>query len=168
MLLVVGIPCVLFAVLITASIVKDLFLGRPPKAERAAALTSAELLACHGDVRALLDGLVREAARLQLEPLDHDEATSTTGDAFGADWDRRWRDLESRCRFPELADRGLGTAYDRMAWVHRSLPRTKLQVREWMARFSRDLRPEIAEMRRALDKSQADLKTTAGQGKRHE
>lgn len=168
MLVAVGIPCALFSLLITASIVNDLFLGRPPAAERAAALSPAEKLACVRDVRGLLEGLVHEVAQLELESLTSDAELDASWDVFGAAWDRDWRDSDARCRFEELADKGLGTAFDRTAWVHRSLPRTKLQYREWMGRFSRDLRPEIEEMRRALDRSQADLGKTAGQGKEHE
>ena len=157
--------CGLVAVLIIVSIVNDLFLGRAPPRGRAA-LSQDELLACNRDVRALLESLVRESARLQLAPLTGDETMGQSWDVAGESWDRTWREVEGRCRFDALADQGLGAAYDRIAWVHRSLPRTKLQYTEWMARFSRDLRPEIGEMRRALDKSQAVLQEgSAGQEK---
>ena len=155
----------LVSILITASIVNDLFLRRPPAAARAAALSPADILACNREVRGLLEGLVLEASRLAQAPLGSDEALGASWDEFEGRWDEAWNGLETRCRFSELADQGLGTAYDRTAWVYRSLPRARLQYKEWMARFSRDLRIEIAEMRRALDKSQADLGTPgAGQG----
>jgi len=137
--------------------VNDLFLRRPPAAARAAALSPADILACNREVRGLLEGLVIEASRLAQAPLGSDEALGASWDEFEGRWDEAWNGLETRCRFSELADQGLGTAYDRTAWVYRSLPRARLQYKEWMARFSRDLRIEIAEMRRALDKSQADL-----------
>jgi hypothetical protein len=170
-LLVVGIPCVLLALLITVSVVNDLFLGRPPPSERTAALSPSEMVTCNRDVRALLERIVREASRLEAATLRGDDlgALGASWDAFGNEWQRSWDEVEARCRFAALADKGLGTAYDRTAWVHQSLPRLKLKYREWMARFSRDLAPEIAEMQRALDKSQVDLdERSAGQGKAHE
>jgi hypothetical protein len=142
-----GVPAAAFAVLTTASVVNELFLRRPPATERVA-LSPAEMSSCNHVVRALLDGLVREPTR--------------SWDALDAEWEEAWKQAETRCGFSTLADKGLGAAYDRMASVHRSLPRTKLKVREWMARFSTDLAPEIAEMRRALDKGQVD------QGQGHE
>jgi hypothetical protein len=162
LVLAAGVLCGLVGLLITVSIVNDLFLGRTPPSARTA-LSPDELLACNRDVRGLLEGLVREATRLQLEGLTSDggEATSESWQVAGERWDRTWREVDARCRFDALADQGLGPAYDRIAWVHRSLPRTKLQYTEWMARFSRDLRPEIGEMRRALDKSQATLQQRA-------
>jgi hypothetical protein len=40
-----------------------------------------------------------------------------------------------------------------MAWVHRNLPRLKLQYRETMQRFTDRQAETLAEMRDALDKS---------------
>jgi hypothetical protein len=144
-------------VLVSASIVIDLFAtGR--KEARREALAAPELAACHADVRLLLERLAREAARLELLPLEGRPGDLvTTWDGFAGSWDTAWREIDTRCRFSQLADRGLGTAYDRMAWVHRSLPSTKKKYAEKMARFSRDLAGEVAQMRRALDKSLADL-----------
>jgi hypothetical protein len=124
------------------------------------------MLECNRQVRELLDGLVREAAHLEVAPLSTDiEDPAAEWDREGKGWEARWRAADARCRFSQLADQGLGTAYDRMAWVHRSLPRTRLKFTERMARFSDDLAEEVGEMRRALDKSQAAL-PAAGQGNR--
>lgn len=165
LLAVIGLPAAALAILISASIVIELFATPRAAADRATP-GAAEQLACNREVQALLDRLVREAARVELTPLESRGDIGQLGaswDAFSGEWDAEWRAAEARCRFAALADRGLGTAFDRMAWVHRSLPTTKLKYAEQMARFSRDLAPEVAEMRRALDKSHADLeKRSAG------
>jgi hypothetical protein len=164
-LAIVAILAGAIGVLVTASIVIELFAtGRP--AARREAPSAAEQAACNRDVRALLERLVREAARLEQLPLEgRGEDLVKTWDSTIQAWDDEWAALGERCRFAQLADRGLGTAYDRIAWVHHSLPTTKLKYAEMMARFSRDLAGEVAEMRRALDKSLVDLgERGAGQG----
>lgn len=150
-----------FGILITASIVIELFATGRPEARREAP-TAAEMAECNRGVRLLLERLVREEARLEQLPLESPTTDPiATWDVFARAWDEDWRAAGERCRFDQLTDRGLGTAFDRMAWVHRTLPTTKLKYAEKMARFSRDLAGEVAEMRSALDKSLADL---AGQG----
>ena len=158
MLAVVGLPAVAFAILVSASIVIELF------ATRAGATPTrpgaAEQLACNEAVRGLLDRLVREGSRLEVMPLEGsgkiDELVQSW-DRFSVAWDDDWRAAQTRCGFDVLAESGLGVAFDRAARVHRSLPATKLKYAEQMARFTHDLAAEVAEMRRALDKSHADL-----------
>jgi hypothetical protein len=152
-------------ILITASIVIELFATGRPEARREA-LSVEEQAVCNREVRLLLERLVREASRLELLPLEgRPTDLVATWDTFGGKWGDDWRALGERCRFAQLADRGLGTAYDRTAWVHHTLPTTKLKYAEKMARFSRDLAGEVAEMERALDKSLADLeKRRRGEG----
>jgi hypothetical protein len=144
-------------ILIAASIVIELFATGRPEARREA-LPVAEQAVCNRDVRSLLERLVREAARLEQLPLEgRTTDLIAMWDGFAQSWGDDWRALGERCRFAQLADRGLGTAYDRIAWVHHTLPTTKLKYAEQMARFSRDLAGEVAEMRSALDKSLKDL-----------
>jgi hypothetical protein len=123
--------------LLLVSIVVDLFFRRvehhPPPTD---------LVACNQDVRTLLDDL---AGR----PLGGD------WDAWSREWQDRWGKVNTRCGFDE--DLRLGTAYDRMAEVHQRLETARLKYRELMARFSRDLEHDLGEMRRALDRSLADL-----------
>jgi hypothetical protein len=155
-LAVVGIPTALFAILVSASIVIELFATRAGAAP--ARPGAAEQLACNEAVRELLDRLVREAARMEMVPLDGKvEDLAKAWDGFSVAWDDDWRAAERRCGFDELAESGLGVAFDRVARVHGSLPATKLKYAEQMARFTQDLAAEVAEMRSALDKSHADL-----------
>jgi hypothetical protein len=157
LLLLVGLPIAAFGILVAASIVIELFATGRREARREA-LEPGEQVACNAEVRVLLERLAREAARLELLPLEGRPADLIANwDAFAVSWETAWSAADARCRFSQLADRGLGTAYDRVAWVHRSLPTTKLKYAEKMARFSRDLAGEVAQMRRALDKSLADL-----------
>jgi hypothetical protein len=146
--LAVFVPTAALALLIAASIVIEL-LDRPLPRAHAPALTPAEITTCRRDVAALLDALVREGAREQEAP--RGEALGETWDAFGKAWDAEHRAVSARCRFDELAESGLGREYDRAAWVHQSLPRTRLKIGHQLARFARDLADEIAGMRRALE-----------------
>jgi hypothetical protein len=140
-------------VLVSASIVNEL-LGNRPHRGATPVLTPAEIASCRRDVATLLERLVREAARVQEAPLEGRGDGAELGrrwDAFGSAWDESWREVDARCRFGELAETGLGRGYDRAAWVHRSLPRTRLKVGHQLARFARDLADEVAGMRRALE-----------------
>jgi hypothetical protein len=142
------------ALLVFASIVVELYGGRgsgtgprPP--------TPTDLLQCNDDVLHLLEDLVDTPAELM-----HLAGQGVPGtelgrawEGFSHDWDRRWATVNTQCQFDELADTGLGQAYDRMAWVHRNLPRLKLQYRETMQRFTDRQAETLAEMRDALDKS---------------
>ena len=166
LLIVVGAPVGLLAVLIATSIVLDLFAYRP--LTPAQTLGPEELVACNRAVRGLLDGLVDQVARLEQATLSRQiPDIGADWDAFASRWQASWEATGGRCGFGELEGNGLGTGYDRMAWVHRNLPTTRLKLRELVSHFSRDVGVDVAEMRDALDKSQADL-ASPGQGKRHE
>ena len=150
-----------FALLVTASIVIELFASDRARGD-AARPDPALQLACNQEVTRLLDTLVREAARIELMPLDgvrRMDELADGWDRFARGWDERWRAAEDRCRFERFAETGLGVAFDRVAWVHQSLPEAKLKYAEQMARFTTDLAAEVAAMTRALDKSRADLES---------
>jgi hypothetical protein len=164
--LVVATPVALLAVLLSASIVVDLFFSR--RVSTTPVLTATELVACNGAVRGLLDALVRETATLETEALVGDHDVGAEWDAFASGWQRNWEQAAARCGFGELEGTGKGAAYDRMAWVHRNLPTTRLKYRELLAHFSRDLGVDVAEMRDALDKSLADLAGRRAKDKEHE
>ena len=142
-------------VLVLSSVIVELFFRR---SERTAAPTPADLLACNRDVERLLGSLGESAGRLHGEALSGDDAVlRSRWHEFDRAWQRDWQQVNERCGFDELADTGLGTAYDRMAQVHRALPRMKLKVRELIERFDAELAEDVTEMRRALDRSHDDL-----------
>lgn len=146
--------------LVLASLVYDLFLRRGP---RAPAPTVEARVRCNDEVRELLEDLGKTAASLQAQAAAGDpDERGTRWDEFSRAWDARWEAVNVRCQFDHLADTGLGKAYDRMAWVHRSLPTLKLKYRDMMKRFAADQAQELAEMRRALDASSAELHKRAG------
>jgi hypothetical protein len=161
--LAVAAPVGLLAILISASIVVDLFFSHRVTGARAP--TAADLVACNGAVRALLDGLVRETAMLETEALAGDHDTGAEWDAFSVSWQRDWEQTGARCGFGELEGTGKGAGYDRMAWVHRNLPTTRLKYRDLLAHFARDVGVDLAEMREALDRSLTDLNRAPGLGK---
>jgi hypothetical protein len=142
--------------LVIGSIAVELFFHKGTRREPP---TPVGMLECNLGVRRLLEGLGDEAALLQrASARGEDVDLAAEWDRFARDWQADWDDLNTRCAFDELADTGrVSLAYGRMAWVHRRLVTVKLEFTEMMARFSKDLEPELAEMREALDKSLADL-----------
>jgi len=160
LLIVVGAPVALLAVLISASIVLEL-LPHPPLT-RARPLKPEELAGCNATVRTLLAGLVDEAAQLEQATLARTATDlGADWDAFAGRWQVDWEATGARCGFGELEGQGLGAGYDRMAWVYRNLPTTRLKLRELVSHFARDVGVDVAEMRDALDKSRADLASPA-------
>jgi hypothetical protein len=138
------------AVLVCISIVSELFFTHSPRTRP----ERLDLIACNRDVRKLVTNLKSETSGLLLASTPDRE---TRWDQFADEWQREWVSVNERCGFDDLADTGLGAAYDRMAWVHRNLATAKLKYRELVAHFSRNLAEDVAEMERALDKSREDL-----------
>ena len=136
----------------------DLFAHRKLTSPLARSLGPNELLACNRAVRDLLERLVDETADLERSTLAGETLDlGAEWDAFANRWQSDWEGTGARCGFGELEGSGLGAGYDRMAWVHRNLPTTRLKFRELVAHFSRDVGVDVAEMRDALDKSRAGL-----------
>ena len=150
------------ALLLTASVVKDLFFRRSNVA--AAATLSherpdpAELLACHGMVLDLLTTLGRETCELLALPPsgDRGELASRWEDVSRA-WRDEWDVAEARCRFSELAETEMGVAFDRLAKVHGDLPTMRLKYQSLLVRFDEEQAAELSRMRHALDLSRRDL-----------
>jgi hypothetical protein len=163
LLIVAGVPLGLLVVLITASIVVDLFANR--RLIPARSLDAGALGTCNRAVRGLLEGLVDETTRLERSTLVSGvRDLSSEWDGFALRWQSDWEQVGARCGFGELEGTGLGASYDRMAWVHRNLPTTKLKLHELVAHFARDVGVDVTELRDALDKSRADLPQVPGQG----
>jgi hypothetical protein len=142
------------SLLLVASIVAELFGGRPGS-DGPRAPSPQDLLQCSDDVLLLLEDLADTPSDLMHEAA-HGAKVTELGEkweAFSHDWDGRWETVNVQCRFDELADTGLGPAFDRMAWVHRNLPRLKLKYRETMKRFTDDQAETLVEMRAALERS---------------
>ena len=148
------------SLLILVSVAVELF-GR--RNEPATVGTPADLLHCNQDVSALLESLGREVSTLQVEAFVGDARDlGARWEEFTREWQKQWDVAEARCLFNSRADKGLGPAFDRMAWVHRQLPRLKLEYRESMKRFENEQAREIASMRAALAKSRELLEERAG------
>ena len=150
--------------LLIASIVTNLFFHghRPDRA--APEPTATDLLSCNHDVEMLLEDLGRSSTELQAQAVQgeaHD--LGARWEEFARQkWQPRWEEVLRRCKFDELAETGLGPAYDRMAAVHRELPGMMLRYREMMKRFTNDQARDLEAMRTALDKSRRLLEERAG------
>jgi hypothetical protein len=154
------------ALLLITSIVVELF-GR--RSDTVQAPSPADLLQCNGDVLKLLEDLAVTPAEIQRAAAMGTSTTElgTRWEEFSKAWDRRWNVVNAQCRFDELAETGLGRAVDRLAWVHRNLPRLKLQYREMMKQFSETQAETLAEMREALSRSRKLLQEQAEQRPAH-
>jgi hypothetical protein len=149
------------SLLLLSSVVVELFFRG---AGGANAPTPADLLECNAEVRTLLIELGETAAEIQKEAATGDRPERDLGarwETFSRAWQRRWETVNARCRFDELADTTLGPAYNRMAEVHRKLPRLKLAYQSLLKKFTEDEAAEIARMREALDKSRELLEQEA-------
>jgi len=148
--------------LLVGSVVVELFdpLGDKP-AEKNPSPT--DLLQCNADVLHLLQDLAVTPAEIQREAADGTPPgeLGEKWDEFSRTWDRRWNVVNVQCQFDELAETGLGPAFDRMAEVHRSLPGLKLAYREMMKAWNDKQAGRLADMRDALAKSRRLLEEQA-------
>lgn len=149
------------ATLLIASIVVELF-GRSGQAP---APSPEDLLQCNDDVLHLLEDLANAPADIMRQAAEGVPGSELgkRWEGFSHDWDRRWETVNTRCKFDELADTGLGPAFDRMAWAHRNLPRVKLKYRDQMKQFTDSEAETLVEMRGALDRSRQLLQEQAEQ-----
>jgi hypothetical protein len=133
-----------------ASIVTEL---APPSPSRAAASPSGSSQACLTDVTKLYDALVDEGAEAAHQGGAKAEAAARW-DAFQLRWREAWQEVGARCA---LGEQSRGPGVERMAWVHVRLPALARKYRESLARFDKEVAPDLAEMGRALAESQREL-----------
>jgi hypothetical protein len=152
-----------FALLLVASIVKDLFF-RGAGVARAAASTDrakvADPLECHERVTDLLTGLGVAAGKLVAGPAtdqDDDRALPSMWEEFSRTWRDEWDVAAARCRFADPTAGAATPAFQRLATVHGGLPAMRLRYTSLLARFNEEQAAELARMRRALDLARRDL-----------
>jgi len=136
------------AVLLGASIVVDLVVS-PHRAP--APLQSID--DCRRDVTSLLVRLAETHAAIELAPVKGDaKDLPARWDEFAAAWQRDWEAARDRCGFGQSPS----GAYERLAHVHENLFTLRLKYAALLARFSHDVQPDVTEMRRALDRINAE------------
>jgi hypothetical protein len=150
-------------VLLTVSVAQALFWHRPAVALTGPKLSAEnpnpeELIECNRDVAELLAALGATTTALMAEagPDMH-----RRWEDFSRQWRKHYDEVDERCRFSELANTNMGTAYDRMARVHGDLPALRLKYQGLLVRFDEEQADEIDGMRRALDLSLAALEERA-------
>ena len=148
------------AFLLIGSIVKQLLFPRPRAVGLSGPKVSAEdpapedLLRCNADLQDLLTR-PGEVTRDLLKAPTHRgraEVLSAWEESTRVWWDD-YHEVGARCRFSELADARLGAVYDRMAEVYGDLPAMRRKYQELLKQFDDDQAAELAQMRRALDRS---------------
>ena len=150
-------------ILLTASIARAL-LFRSPTVELTGPKISAEnpnpeeLKKCNRDVAALLGALGTTTAALMAQPTAE---IDRHWEEFSRNWRKDYDEVNARCRFQELANTNLGTAYDRMASVHADLPAMRLKYQDLLVRFDEEQADELGRMQRALKNSLAALEERA-------
>jgi hypothetical protein len=154
-------------VLLTASVVKELFFRRPAIELPQSALTVDDpdpevLLDCHRRVLGLLNKLGAETCELlTAEPSGDRSELSGRWEDFSRTWRDEWDVVNARCRFSELADTRMGVAYDRLAQVHEDLRPMWLKYQSLFVQFDNEQAAELARMRRALDLSRTAFEEKA-------
>ena len=78
-------------------------------------------LDCQGEVNGLFVELNRKSFDLPKDAALQDFELVDQWEDFSKSWKQRWRQIGVRCRFSELAGRGIGAGYDRLAVVHEQL-----------------------------------------------
>lgn len=154
-------------VLLTASVVKELFFRRPAIELPQSALTVDDpdpevLLDCHRRVLGLLNKLGAETCELlTAEPSGDRSELSGRWEDFSRTWRDEWDVVNAQCRFSELADTRMGVAYDRLAQVHEDLRPMWLKYQSLFVQFDNEQAAELARMRRALDLSRTAFEEKA-------
>jgi hypothetical protein len=150
-------------VLLTASVAQALFWHRPAVDLTGPKLSAEnpnpkELIGCNRDVADLLAALGATTTALMADPSPD---MHRRWEEFSRQWRKHYDEVDERCRFSELANTNMGTAYDRMAGVHGDLPAMRLKYQGLLVRFDEEQADEIDRMRRALDLSLAALEERA-------
>lgn len=154
-------------VLLTASVVKELFFRRPAIELPDSALSVDEpdpsvLLDCHRRVLGLLNQLGTETCELlSVAPSGDRSELSARWEEFSRAWRDEWDVVNAQCRFSELAETRMGVAYDRLAQVHDDLRPMWLKYQSLLVRFDDEQAAELARMRRALDLSRVAFEEKA-------
>jgi hypothetical protein len=150
--------------LLTGSVARQLLFPRPPAVELSAPRVSAQdpapedLLRCNADLVTLLTQLgsvTREL--LDSPPKGELSELASRWEDFSRRWWREYDEVGARCRFNGPAHPRMGVAFDRMAEVYGDLPAIRLKYQSLLVRFNDEQAAELAQMRRALDKSQKAL-----------
>src|SRR6185369_682112 len=115
-------------------------------------------LRCQLEVEVLFDqlntavGRLAEAGGPRQTDLRHE---------FEERWVERWRSVGERCRFRELRDRKLGTAFDHLAWVHAELSVVHRGYAALLESYVAQHGTRVQELRRALETSRTTLERQA-------
>jgi hypothetical protein len=157
------------ALWLAASVAYALVLYRPHVALRGPVLSAknpnpAELRRCLDDTRELLAALDHKMTALLSAPLlgHSPKQVDAQWEHFSVEWRASWDEVDLRCRFGELFETRMGTAYDRMARVHGDLPAMRLKYQSLLVRFGDEQAEQLAEMVAELDKSHRALAPPAG------
>src|SRR5262249_44684120 len=112
-----------------------------------------EVLTCQTDVEQLFKELNEETFGLQGLVGKKDTDLAQQWEDFSKRWHDRWTEVDQRCRFSEMRDRGLGADFDRLAWAHADLEDMKLKFAALLRNYIDDQVPHIESIRRSLEAS---------------
>jgi hypothetical protein len=115
------------------------------------------LLACQGDVEGLFAEVNRELFALQALGASHKDEMAQKWEAFSKEWEARRREIGARCRFSELENRGLGSAYDHLATVYDDLEDVQHAYTVLLDNFIDHHASRVDDIRRTLEASRRAL-----------
>ena len=134
---------------------------RPPIGDRP---RIEELVACHAEVDRLFQDLNHRydeiPSQLAQNPFD---ARRRAREVQG-EWRRKWREVGQHCRFNELSGKVVQPGFDQLAAVHADLEELDIGYAALLARFGRQLAPQVDDMRKTLQASRQSLEAAAHRG----
>jgi hypothetical protein len=111
------------------------------------------LLKCQEDVESLFDGVNRKLFDLQALGARYDIELAEQWEAFSKQWKRHRLEVGARCRFDELANHGLGAAYDRLAAVYDELEGMQRAYAVLLYHYIDHHASQVDDIRHALESS---------------
>lgn len=123
-----------------------------------------EQVACQREVQGLFDELNQQLFERQKDVSKSDVDVLSKWEAWRERWHRRWTEVGYRCRFEGSKGKGLGDAYDRMAYVHEDLEEIEQRFDAQLNRFLNHEAPHVAEIRAALAENDRLLRKLSNRG----
>ncbi|HJZ84451.1 MAG TPA: hypothetical protein VKN99_04730 [Polyangia bacterium] len=116
-----------------------------------------DLLTCQSDVEKLFREINERTFDLQARAAVKEVDLAQHWEEFSKRWHEQFLEVGQRCRFVELRDRGLGTAFDRLAYAHADLEDVEHKFATLLRNYIDDQVPTIEDIRRSLEASRRGL-----------
>jgi hypothetical protein len=116
-----------------------------------------DLLQCQAEVERLFQEMNDRTFDLHALAAHKESDLAQQWEVFSQRWRGDWAEVDARCRFEELRDRGLGTAFDRLAYAHEALHTLQLKFASGLKNYIDNEAPQIEGIRRGLAEARTGL-----------